>query len=534
MAYIKRIFNYIEKLSKKQKIIGGIILLIIIIAYFLLFSGDNKEQNTLFTVKKGNVIQEVSLTGKVKQAESVNLSFEKGGKVSKINVKVGDKVKTGDLLVSLENSESIAQLAQVRATLQYQQAKLNELKIGTRPEELAIQDSKYASAKSSLEEAKKNVVNFIKDSYVKSDDAIGNYADKLFTNPKTYTPSFNIYFFDGTNVVTLNINDYNLRVKINSERVIIGEKLKTWKGSIDILTTESDLDTYFNEAQDNLDYIRSFLGDLALGADSFGLTTPSYQAYIDTARTSVSTARTNVNTAISNVSSAKEKFKTAESNFLITNNELILKRAGATKEQIDAQDAQVAQARANVLNYEAQLNKTILYSPIDGIIGRQEAELGELMLANTVVVSVIGGSDFEIEANVPEADIAKVKLNDLAKVTLDAYGSDIFFDAKVISIDASETIIEGVANYKTKLQFINEDNRFKSGMTANIDIVTAKRENVILVPQRAVANRNGEKIVEVISENNILELKVEAGLRGSDGNIEIISGLKEGDQVVVF
>ncbi len=72
-------------------------------------------------------------------------------------------------------------------------------------------------------------------------------------------------------------------------------------------------------------------------------------------------------------------------------------------------------------------------------------------------------------------------------------------------------------------------------MTANIDILTAKRENVIVVPQRAVIAKNGDKIIKILDRSGIIkEVKAETGLRGSDGNIEIISGLNEGDSVVVF
>lgn len=94
-------------------------------------------------------------------------------------------------------------------------------------------------------------------------------------------------------------------------------------------------------------------------------------------------------------------------------------------------------------------------------------------------------------------------------------------------------MIEGVATYKTTFQFTKEDQRIKSGMTANIDILTDKRENVITIPQRAVVSQNGDKIVKISEGENIKEVKVKTGLRGSDGNIEILEGVGEGDKVVL-
>ena len=71
-------------------------------------------------------------------------------------------------------------------------------------------------------------------------------------------------------------------------------------------------------------------------------------------------------------------------------------------------------------------------------------------------------------------------------------------------------------------------------MTANINILTAYREDVVSVPQRAIITKNGDKIVRILEEEKIKEVKVKVGLRGSDGNTEIISGVNEGDKVIVF
>ena len=140
---------------------------------------------------------------------------------------------------------------------------------------------------------------------------------------------------------------------------------------------------------------------------------------------------------------------------------------------------------------------------------------------------------FEIEANIPEADIAKVKIGDSAAITLDAYGNDVVFDAKVIRIDPAEIIIDGVATYKTTFQFLREDERVKSGMTANIDILTAKKSGVLVIPQRAITQQGNEQFVQIsLGQNKFETRKVVVGLRGFDGNAEIISGLNENDQIV--
>jgi len=71
-------------------------------------------------------------------------------------------------------------------------------------------------------------------------------------------------------------------------------------------------------------------------------------------------------------------------------------------------------------------------------------------------------------------------------------------------------------------------------MTANVTIITDFKENVLILPQRAVLERNGKKFVRVPEDSTFKEIEVQTGLRGSGGEIEIISGLKEGDKVITF
>jgi multidrug efflux pump subunit AcrA (membrane-fusion protein) len=175
-----------------------------------------------------------------------------------------------------------------------------------------------------------------------------------------------------------------------------------------------------------------------------------------------------------------------------------------------------------------------------------EAKVGEVVFPSSpysdsrvTFVSIISDKNYEIEVNVSEVDIAKIKSGDTAIITLDAYGDETEFYATVTSIEPAETIIEGISTYKVKLQFNEQDEQIKSGMTANIDILTAKKENVITIPQRAIITKAGQKIVRVIEDVpeknliNINEVIVKTGLRGSDGRIEILEGINEGDEVVI-
>ncbi|MFH0803956.1 MAG: efflux RND transporter periplasmic adaptor subunit [Candidatus Tagabacteria bacterium] len=501
----------------------GIFLLILAAgasAYFIFIKKPAALPETI-AAERGNVTQEVSVTGKTKPAKAVDLAFETAGKVKRINIEVGDKISSGAVLIELDSSELYAQLNQALADVDTQKANLDNLKKGAKPEEVEYYETKLTNAGISLEDAKKNIVDKIKDAYTKSEDAIRNKADQIFNNPRSSSPTLVFTTTSG------------LKVDIESGRISVESVLISWKLSIDGLSTSSDLNFYIEKAKNNLSQIRSFLEKTALAVNSLTSSSDLSQTTIDAYKSAVSTARTNVNTASTNLQSAEGDLMTAESNISLAEKELIFKKVGSTAEEISAQEFLVKKAEAGADLIRVKISKNILRSPMDGIIAKQEAKVGEIISANSIIVSVISAGNFELEANVPEADIAKIKIGDSARITLDAFGNDLVLEAKVTKIDPAEIVIEGVATYKTTLQFVKENEGIKSGMTTNLDILTAQKENVFILPQRAVIAKDGEKFVMILNDDGTTsEVPVKTGLRGSNGNIEIIEGIKEGDKII--
>jgi len=204
-------------------------------------------------------------------------------------------------------------------------------------------------------------------------------------------------------------------------------------------------------------------------------------------------------------------------------------------EEKAAKKLAVDQARASLQTVREQLGKTVLHSPIKGIVTERNAEPEEIAGIGATIISIIQKGELKIEAEVPESDIAEVNLGQKADITFDALPSEEIFKAEVVEIEPAATIIQDVVYYKVELKLADIDQRFRAGMSADIDILTAQENNVLTIPERAVENENGAKIVQILLESGeVKKVEVKTGLRGDDGNIEIISGLKEGDEVVVF
>ena len=483
-----------------------------------------KESDIDFTVaERADIVSEVSVTGRVVPTESVELAFEKSGKVAAVFADVGDIVSAGAILVQLEQREILAEMRQAEAKVKIEQANLNELRSGSRLEEILVEEAKVRDAEVSLGESRTNLVDKIQDALTKSDDAIRNKVDQFISNPSGINPEIDFF-----------IVSQQLESNIEIGRVGAESVLTSWQISLSDLVRESDLSFYTGEAKSNLNIIKTFLNDVALAVNAAQPAANLTQTTIDAYKVDVSTARTNINSAISSISTAEEKFKKAGSALALAQQELILTSAGVVEDKIVAQEAKVEEAEAGVLHYSVQLSKTTMRAPISGVVTLQEAKVGEIVTANEKIVALISKSQFEIKAQIPEADIAMVMVNDTARVTLDAYGADVNFSVIVSDIDPAETIIDGVATYGTTLQFLEKDERIRSGMTANIDIESGARQDVIVISSRAVISKEGKKIVRILVNGEIEEVEVETGLRGPDGNIEIISGINEGDKVVTF
>lgn len=514
-------FQLGKKYLKKPWVIAALVIIVLVII-FSLKGNSTQAEDEIYTVKTGTVSEEVSVTGKVKAAQAVDLSFEKSGKVIKANKNVGDEVKAGDVIVQIDGSDAAAQLAQAQAALQFQQSKLSELESGTRPEQLDITKTKTANAKIDLDNAKTSLVSDLQSAYVLADDAIRNKVDTFFNNPRSSRPQLAF----ASNVTT--------ETSVESGRVEVETRLVLMNNALKDISTDTDTTDILHDVKQSLGEIRLFLDNVSLTVNSLVPTDYLPLATINIWKADVSAARTDVNSAITTVLASEDKLRTAQTAYDVSAKQLTLDTSGTVLDEIDAQQAQVAEAQANVSAAYAQYTKTFLKAPFDGIVTKQDAKLGETAVANATIVSVMSSAQFQIEANVPEADIAKIKLDQTANVTLDAYGPDVVFHATVVLIDPAETIIDGVPTYKTTFQFEGTDDRIKSGMTANVDIQGEHHENVLSVPQRAVVNHNGQKFVTIKTSKDMKkEVPVKLGLRGADGAIEIIDGLAAGDQVVI-
>ena len=470
----------------------GVICLVVLIlgGYFYLGRGSSSEAT--FVVASGDFIQKVNVSGTVIAARDVDLGFAANGRIAGTYAKVGQRVYAGTTLAQTENGDLVAELAQAKADL-------DALLSGTRPEEIAVAESSFANAKSALADA-------IRSAYTASDDAIRNRSDSFFSNPRT-DPK-----------LSFNISDMNLKNAVESGRYDVESTLVSWLALVSRLSSENATDSA-GQAQAYIAQIMAFLTNANLAVNHGLQDSTTSSATLSSYATSLATGRTNVNNSATTLTSAITALDSALKN-------LALKRAGSTEDAVTAQKAKVA-------NAQAALGKSYITAPFNGVVTRMDAKVGEIVSPTESLISMQSDGIFQIETYVPEVAIAGVLVGNRATTTLDAYGSSVEFPAKVVAVDIAETMKDGVPAYKTTLAFLNADSRIRSGMTANVVITTGTLYDSIVIPRGAVGSSDGESYVSVRENIETVNRKVSTGSSPSLGQIEIVSGLSNGDVILL-
>lgn len=522
--YISTSIESVVRWFSERLVSTAVVVAICIVAvWFLFFRSGGSAVKTL-TVQRGEFVQSVSVSGTVKAAHDVDLAFEQSGRVGGVYVSVGDTVAAGKTLAVLENADAAALVAAKQAALESAQAKLSSLQAGSRPEDIDIARAQTAKTHQDLVNMYASAPATLADAYAKASDAVRVQLALLFSNAESTSPQLTFLSSASQAVVdTL------------SGRVLAGRELTHWQSELAALqadTVQDTLDTNLRAARSHLVAIAAFLSAVnaaatdAINAPPGVASIPALKASVSTALEEVNAARSSITSALSNIASQRILVQQFDA-------QLALATAGSRQQDIGAQAAQVAIAQADLDNARAQAAKTRISAPFSGTITNVDAKVGEIVSPNTPKLSMIGNDAFQIESYIPEVNIALVKVGNQVTVTLDAYGTDTSFGARVVSIDPGETMKDGIATYRAIVQFEKQDPRIRSGMTANVVIITEQQSGVIAVPQGIVVDRDGKHYVSVLVSGKTEEREVATGAISSLGTVEIRSGLAEGDVVVL-
>jgi HlyD family secretion protein len=524
---------YTEGMKKRW-----IVTLVIVVACalgFVVFGGDKNAVPVFESVKvtRGDVRNEVSVTGHVQPITRVDLAFTTAGRVAEVFVDEGAHVLAGAPLARLDGAVLLSQLHEAEARLAREIAVEKDVLAPLRNEERAVKDTAVASAETGRAQAETSARASLSRAFTYADDAIQEEVDELFEGSGD-NQKFGIRFTYGTTEYVVSA-DAQTRAALTAARSEVGDAIDALKELT--LDTERDVREMLPEALAHIIAIETFLNNLAETVNRYIPTDTGAQAVYESYQTSVASARTAVASARTDLIAAQKEYHAAHTALVQALNDLELSLAGASNEALKAQSATVALAEYGVSRAREQMNDATLFAPHTGTVASLDLTVGEVVSPYTIVGQFIGEGDFEIEVYVPEADIASVELSDTANVTFDAFERADIFSAMVVRMSLGETYREGVPTYKTELHITSvprEGLVLRPGMTADVDILTDATQDVLLVPSRSILQDSGRTYVRLWDGERVVERDVTVGLRGSDGTTEIVSGLSLDEEIILY
>ena len=585
--------------SKKFWIITTIVVIILLVV-FSKSRGDKTPEFSHTSVERTELVQSVSETGSISGELDISYGWEVSGRVAQISKKSGDTVEKGDLIAKLQNVQQRSALAQSVAQLRSAQASLDLRIAGAsdaeRTKALALVDQKRASldkteasSASTVDTAKKEFSDaendlklveagedskIVRDAY---DDLINTLKSTMASLSDALTESDNIIGIDNAtanDVFEDGLGSASPGTLFTAETSYKKARsaynaAKAGVFALQISSPNDKVDLSISPTQNTVAQIQSHLVDmqamLTASRAVLGMTESNLETLksdINAALVSVNTASTNLTNSVQAVSSAKNslagyeiaynkaknnlenKKKQAEADIKIAKADLAQAQAAYDLLVAAPRDVDLGSLRADVNRYSAsvqsaqnEVSKTELRAIADGVVAKLDVNVGENVTALDPVITLVS-PEKSIEVDISESDVAKVSVDDDVVITLDAFGDDVELMGKVVSVEPGKTEVSGVIYYNTDILLSDtSDLPIRSGMTANVEIITETKEGVLVAPQRSIINESGKKYIRVLTnktKGKFDKKEVETGLRGNGGLIEITSGVEEGDEIITF
>jgi len=527
-------------------LIVGLALLSIVVIFYQLNVKKDSEVFDLFEVIRGNIYQEISEVGQLKKGEEINLAFKTSGRIERIYVNLGDEIKKRTTLAKMDTKGLEIQLQQAESDLAIYQAKLDKLLVGASPEEIQKVETAVSNAQISLGNTQQNLIDVRAES---EEDLNAAYEDALNVLDDSYLKIYNAFLVVDSVQETYFYYYDQESIKVRENKEIIktaNDESKSYLDAAQEDPSHENIDLAVSEIKELLSHVSDSLIVVRDMCEE-----PSYSSEVSsTNKTSLDTQRTNINTALTNISNSQQTISstkltnesnintaqtgvlTAEGSLDAAEDELALITASPQKADVDLYEAQVTKAQSQVEYLENQIKESYLYTPVDGQIIEIKKRVGEMVSSINEIIVLLPTDPFQIEVDIYEEDIVKMSINNPVDISLVAFPDEIF-KGRIISIDPTEKLIEGVVYYQVKISLEELPDEVKPGMTADLIIKTAFREDVLIIPEDAIQEKDDKTIVEILKDNVVEEKEVEIGLEGSDDMVEVVSGVLEGEKVIL-
>ncbi len=459
-------------------------------------------------VQRGDLAITLDATGSLIPHVEVGLAFTDRGRVAEALVSEGDSVKAGEALVLLEKDEFEAAVTQAQAALDVSKANLQV----ARTQAERTYDAALAT------EASNRTASWTADA-----------------PPEIKQPAW--YFDKAQMIASVQAEADAARAALENEQANLNAVLEA-AGGQDLLATESrlaDAQAAFIVATDVLDganrssdqdikdqaqviydAAKSKL-DIAQAEYDLLLTTEDAADVLE-ARASVVVTQERYDAAVERLN----QFKAGEESLDVQ----------AANDAVTQAEAGVAQAEATLHAAQIALDNATLTAPISGTVTALFVERGEIANSGQTIIILSDLSHLEAEVNLDETDISRIQVKIPVIVTVDAFPG-VEISGELVKIALVPNVQSGVVLYPVTVSLDGTDLLLRSGMTINVTFPIEERKDTLIVPFRAVETDGGQAFVTRVTAAGSERVVVTLGLI-TDYQVEILSGLREGDVVAVY
>jgi HlyD family secretion protein len=547
-------------------------------------------------VTKGSVIQSVAVAGSVAAMSQTKMTFRTSGKISDIYVSVGQQVTAGQPLAKLDTTDLEAALAQAQANLATAQNNYNRTASTTSDAQKALNQARQqaaqdlATAQAALNKlttnysAAKNNANTLTGSiytdllaYENAIDTLYGQLDAALNEPtqsgSDFRNAINALYAGLTpmsnsrssvaSLLSPSLSDYqrsrdDVGAAIGQFDIAMNAGSDASGQSSIFLTAMNGYNLNTSRLNSAIDATNGNLSQVASAVTSAqGFLNSANSRYVgtyDQLRADLAALLTAVTKEQQLASATKLKITQVASSLATVNDAIggsitaatqnVTTTAQRGQQSIDAaqtslnskpydianSQTSVDNAATAVQTAQTNLQNAVVTAPSAGVVASIASQVGEtaanpfMVLANTTSLVLHG--------TIGEADVAKVKLGQVANITVDAVGSAARMTGRVTSVDPVATIQQGVPVYGIDVTIDLPNSAVKAGMTGTATVVIASKQGVLTVPNLAIRTTQGRRYLQVLKDGEAIDTDVVFGI-ANDTTTEVVSGVAEGDLVVL-
>ncbi len=468
----------------------------------LVFKGDNTEPVATVPPQAVVTVQNVGdigfqssfeAIGTVQAVSEARLQTEAGGRITSVNVEIGQQVRAGAILATLENRGESAALLQAQGAYEAALA-------GAQAGNVTV-----GQAQSGYDAAKNAAINAERGAYTAVSNAFYVTIDELYGNPNLSLPG-----------VRVNGSDSSF---LNSERVAFQTILPTWQKNSAALASDDDLDESLASAKAHIErtvgVVDTFIRALnATDQDEIkGVTPIAYIATFNGLRTSLNGTLASLDAASAGLQSARENLEKA--------------KLGGTNADVSAANAQVKIALGSLRAAQATYEKTIVRTPISGVVNALYLKAGEYASPSQAAAIVANNNGLEISTAVNLESSQTLKVGDA--VTIDGSSSGV-----ITAIGGAVDPTTGKVAIKVS---VDESATLENGSTVSLAFtegtpVAAAAPEIIIPLSALKMTGSGAVVFFVTAENTLSAQAVTYGAIKGD-SVVITEGLTELDAIVM-